>query len=175
MFNMVLTKQELIGKLQHEVRILLHLASKVDPAKIEYRPTPGQRSLQELLQYLTVFPPIHLRTIKAGVWDMDAWRDAWRTEEAAAKGRNLEDLKDAIGKQPVLFAELVEPLTDDDLRAEMEMFGAKASRGSWLVWMVLCHYVAYRMQLFLYLKGCGREELSTLDLWAGIDSMSSTT
>lgn len=51
----------------------------------------------------------------------------------------------------------------------MEMFGSKASRGAWLVWMVLCHYVAYRMQLFLYLKACGREELSTMNLWAGVD------
>ena len=166
---MVLTKTELMEKLRHEVRVLLHLLSKVDPAKLEYRPTPGQRSLRELLQYLTVFAPIHLRTINAGVWDMDAWRDAWRTEEAAAKTRDLEEIKDAIGKQPDLFAELVGPLTADDLRAEMEMFGSKATRGSWLVWMVLCHYVAYRMQLFLYLKECGREELSTLDLWAGID------
>jgi len=26
------------------------------------------------------------------------------------------------------------------------------------------------MQLFLSLKACGREELSTLDLWAGVDA-----
>jgi hypothetical protein len=167
---MVLTKQELIGKLEHEVRILLHLASKVNPEKLDYRPTPKQRSLLELLQYLSIFGPIHLRAIKVGMWDMDAWSNAWRTEEAAAKTRNLEEIKDAIGKQPVLFSELLGSLTDADLRAEMEMFGAKASRGSWLVWMVLCHYVAYRTQLFLYLKACGREELSTLDLWAGMDA-----
>lgn len=34
---MVLTKDELITKLQHEVRVLLHLASKVDPATLDYR------------------------------------------------------------------------------------------------------------------------------------------
>jgi hypothetical protein len=167
---MVLTKQELIKRLQHEVRILLHLASKVDPAKLDYRPTPKQRSLLELLQYLTIFGAIHLRTIKEGRFDMDAWSSAWRTEEAAAKARSLDEIKDAIGKQPVLFSELLGSLTDADLRAEMEMFGSKDSRGSWLVWMVLCHYVAYRMQLFLYLKACGHEELSTLDLWAGVDA-----
>ena len=103
-----------------------------------------------------------------------AWRHAWRREEAAAKGLNLEEIKDAIGKQPALFSELLGSLTDADLRDEMEMFGTKASRGSWLVWMLLCHYVAYRMQLFLYLKACGRQELGTLDLWAGIDAMPST-
>ena len=167
---MMLTKNELVGKLQHEVRTLLHLASKVDPSMLDYRPTPKQRSLLELLQYLTIFGSIHLRTIKAGVWSMDAWRATWRTEEAAAKTRNLEQVKDAIGKQSALFAEVLVSLSDTDLRTEMEMFGSKASRGSWLVSLVLCHYVAYRMQLFLYLKACGREDLSTMNLWAGIDA-----
>ena len=41
---MVLTKNELVGKLQHEVRTLLHLASKVDPSMLDYSPTPKQRS-----------------------------------------------------------------------------------------------------------------------------------
>ena len=51
---MVLTKEELIGSLQNEVRILLHLASKIDRNKLDYRPTPKQRSTIELLQYLVV-------------------------------------------------------------------------------------------------------------------------
>jgi hypothetical protein len=41
---MVLTKSELIASLQNEVRILLQLAGKVDRAKLDYRPTPKQRS-----------------------------------------------------------------------------------------------------------------------------------
>jgi hypothetical protein len=61
--------------------------------------------------------------------------------------------------------------SDADLCTEMEMFGGKVSRGSWLVWMLQCHYVAYRTQLFLYLKACGREELSTMSLWAGMDAV----
>jgi len=34
---------------------------------------------------------------------------------------------------------------------------------------VLNGHAAYRTQLFLYLKACGREELSTMNLWAGAD------
>src|SRR6476646_9783212 len=104
---MVLTKDELISSLHNEVRILLHLISKVDPAKLDYRPTPKQRSMLELLQYLTIVGPIHLRAVKAGAFDLDAWRNTWRTEEAAAKARSLEQVKDSIGKQSALFAELV--------------------------------------------------------------------
>ena len=171
---MVLEKNELVERLNHEVRVLLHLVSKVRPADLDYRPAPRQRSLQELLEYLTVFPGIHLRTVTSGGWDKAAWGEAWRTEQAAAKGRSLEQIRDKIARQPDLFADLIRPLTNEDLRSEMEMFGRKSSRGEQLVWMVLCHYAAYRMQLFLYLKACGREELWTMDLWAGIDAPAPT-
>jgi hypothetical protein len=39
---MILAKEVLIEMLQKEVRILRHLVSKVDPAKLDYRPTPPQ-------------------------------------------------------------------------------------------------------------------------------------
>jgi hypothetical protein len=166
---MVLSKEELLSCLNNEVRILLHLASKVDPAKLDYRPTAKQRSTLELLQYLTIMGSIHLRAVKAGAFDMDGWRNAWQTGEAAAKVMSLEQTKDAIGKLPALFAELVGSCSDADLRAEIEIFGQKASRGSMIVNLVLSHYIAYRMQLFLYLKASGQEDLSTMNLWVGRD------
>jgi hypothetical protein len=36
--------------------------------------------------------------------------------------------------------------------------------------LVLGGCAAYRTQLFLYLKSCGREELSTMNLWQGVDA-----
>jgi hypothetical protein len=81
----VLTKDELITNLQHEVRVLLHLTSKVDPATLDYRPSAKQRSMLELLQYMVIMGPIHLRAVKERVFDLDAWRNTWRTEEAVAK------------------------------------------------------------------------------------------
>jgi Protein of unknown function (DUF664) len=166
---MVLTKDELISSLQNEVRILLHLASKVDPAKLDYRPTPTQRTTLELLQYLTIMGPIHLRSVLAGAFDLDAWRAEWGKGEAAAKAMTLDEATQAIGKQAAMFTELLGACSDADLRATIEMFGSKASRGSMIVSLVLCHYTAYRMQLFVYLKASGREELNTMNLWAGMD------
>ena len=167
---MVLTKDELDKSIQHEVLVLLHLASKVDPAKLDYRPTASQRSTLELLQYLAIMAPIHFRAIMAGAFDMDAWRSAWTAGEAAAAAMTLEQAKDAIGKQPALFAELLGACSDAELRADLEMFGSRDSRGSWIVSLVLCHLTAYRMQLFLYLKASGRAELNTMNLWVGMDA-----
>ncbi len=36
--------------------------------------------------------------------------------------------------------------------------------------MVLGGHAAYRTQLFCYLKSCGRDELSTMNLWGGVDA-----
>ena len=80
---MVLTKPELIGSLQHEVNILLHLASKVDRTKVDYRPTPKQRSTLELLQYLSMMGPELIKVAKAGKFDPPAWSAA----ENAVKSR----------------------------------------------------------------------------------------
>lgn len=168
---MVLTKEELVSRLQQEVRILLHLISKADAGMLDYRPTAKQRSLLELMRYLITFAPIHLRTIRAGVLDMAAWIEAWQTGEAEAAKKGLREVKEELERQAEWVGEQVRSFGDDELRTPMEMFGNKASKGSLLVQMLLCHYTAYRMQLFLYLKACGREELGTINLWAGADAL----
>jgi len=166
---MVLTKDELAAALNHEVRLLLHLASKADPATLEYRPPPRQRSTLEQLRYMVIMGPIHMRAVLAATFDMDAWRAAWRSGQASVKEMTLAQTQDEIAKQPALFADLLAATTDAQLREPYEMFGRTASRGSLLVSLVLSHYAAYRMQLFLYLKASGHPELNTMNLWVGVD------
>jgi hypothetical protein len=62
-------------------------------------------------------------------------------------------------------------LTKPELIASLQhdIFGSKMTRGAFIVNLVLCGCAAYRTQLFLYLKACGREELGTMNLWAGMD------
>lgn len=167
---MILTKDELIGSLKDEVRIVLHLVSKVDPPRLDYRPTAKQRSTLELLQYLTIVGPIHLGTIASGVFDIDTWRETWRTNGKLAAARDLDETTEEIGRLAGMFGEVIGALSEDELRAPVEMFGRKASRGLWIMRLVLSHYTAYRMQLFLYLKASGREELNTMNLWVGTDA-----
>ena len=62
---MVLSREELIASLRHEVRILVHLAGKVDKSKLDYRPTSKQRSTLELLQYLAIMGPTQMALIRA--------------------------------------------------------------------------------------------------------------
>ena len=162
---MVLTKQELIGSLQNEIRILLHLAGKADRSKLDYRPTAKQRSILELLQYLNVMGPQLVAAIKAGAFNPEAWGAAL---EATGK-LDFDGLLASIGKQSDFYAQEIGSWPDADFRGEIELFGRPGTRGSMLCNMVLSGHAAYRTQLFLYLKSSGREELNTMNLWAGVD------
>ena len=100
---MVLTKEELIASLQNEVRILLHLASKIDRNKLDYRPTPKQRSTMELLQYLVVMGPMLIRAVKAGAFDGPAWGAA----VAEANAMNFDQVLAALEKNRGMYADLL--------------------------------------------------------------------
>jgi hypothetical protein len=163
---MVLTQPELIASLQNEVRILLHLATKVDRGKLDYRPTPKQRSTLELLQYLTIMGPALIRAVKGGRFDVEAWTAA----EKAAAARDFDATVAALAAQTDEYAALLGDWTDADFRGDVEMFGTTSSRGNVIVNMVLSGCAAYRTQLFCYLKSCGRDELNTMNLWAGMDA-----
>ena len=163
---MVLTKSELIGSLQHEVHILLHLASKVDRAQLDYRPTPKQRSTFELLRYLSIMGPGLVQATKGGGFDPAAWTKL----QQAADARDFDQTLAAIAAQKELYATELGAISDEGYRQVVDMFGTKTTVGAFLVNLVLAGHAAYRTQLFNYLKACGREELSTMNLWAGVDA-----
>ena len=164
--TMVLTKSELLSSLQHEVRILLHLASKIDRAKLDYRPTPKQRSTLELLKYLSIMGPGLVQAAKSGGFDPAVWTEAQKTAEA----RDFDQTLAVIAGHSDAYATLLGEMSDADFRADIDMFGSKTSRGAFIVNLVLGGSAAYRTQLFLYLKACGREELGTMNLWGGVDA-----
>jgi hypothetical protein len=110
--------------------------------------------------------PALVQAAKAGAFDGAAWAAA----EQAAAAQSYEQALAAIAAQSDAYATLLADVSDDDLRAEIDPFGAgKSTRGAFLVTQVLCGCAAYRTQLFLYLKACGREELNTWNLWVGTD------
>lgn len=166
---MVLTKSELIGMAQHEVRILLHLASKIEPAMVDYRPTPKQRSTLELLKYMSIMGPQLVIAAQRGGFDPAAWGAA----EEAAKTRDLAQTLAAIQGQHDEYARLLGEMSDADFRTEMDAWGSKTTKGAFIVNLVLGGHAAYRTQLFCYLKACGRDELSTMNLWGGVDAPAS--
>ena len=164
---MVLSKSELIASLQKEVRLLLHLASKIDQTALDYRPTPKQRSTIELLRYLTNMGPMLVRYGKGVPVEASAIADAVQT----AATLTVDQALTAIAAHADMYASLLGDMSDDDFRAETAgLDGSPTTRGAFMVDQLLGQCRAYRMQLFLYLKSSGREELNTMNLWLGADA-----
>ncbi|MEZ5399940.1 MAG: hypothetical protein R2729_09730 [Bryobacteraceae bacterium] len=163
---MVLTKDELIASLQHEIRILVHLCGKVKPEMLDYRPTPKQRSTIELLRYLTVMGPVLVPSVRAGKF----LQEDWGAGVAKADAMDFDAIVESLKSQSEFYATAIGAMSDEELRGDIELFGSPGKRGPFLVSFVLSGHAAYRTQLFCYLKACGRDELNTMNLWAGIDA-----
>ena len=163
---MVLSKAELIASLQNEARLVVHLASKVAPAHLDYRPSASQRSTLELIRYISMMGPTIIRWSLANTSEFEIWTKA----EAVSKERSFEQARDAIAAQHAEYADLLGAVAEADLRAEVTDFdGNKTSRGAFLSNLVLAGCAAYRMQLFLYLKASSAPTLNSANLWSGTD------
>ncbi len=162
---MALSRDELVALLQHEVKIVGHLAGKVERAMLDYRPTPKQRTTIDLLRYLTMMGPALVDVAESGTFDPAAWT----ARERATDGFGYDECLAAIAAHAGLYARQAAGWSEAWLQTEIAPWGVRSSRGRFLVQFVLCGYTAYRMQLFLYLKACGRDELGTSDLWDGVD------
>ena len=99
--------KELISALRTEVRILVHLAGKMDQTQRDYRPTPKQRSTLELLRYMAIMGPTQLALSQAGAFDRPALTAAWSSAEAVAKAMNFNQAVAAIEGQSDEYARLL--------------------------------------------------------------------
>jgi hypothetical protein len=164
---MVLTGAELIASLQQEVRILLHLVSKVDPSMHGYRPASNQRSVLELVRYLSMMGPALTRYGLADPPDIALWTDA----EQAAEKRDFAQSVAEIVNHGAVYQSLLGNVSDATFRSAFTDFdGRQTTRGAFLVNLVLAGSAAYRMQLFLYLKAAGQPQLNSANLWSGVDA-----
>lgn len=163
---MILSNEELVGMLTHEVHVLRHLITKMDASAVDYRPTPEQRSSIDLVRYIVVQGPALVTAIKTGTFD----RAVWGAAQEEANAADLAGLDAMLATQPAWFAEHVGGTSDEDMRGTVQLFGPPATRGMLIVSMVLANYAAYRTQLFCYLKLCGQTGLTTANLWRGMDA-----
>ena len=136
-----------------------------DVDSVEYV-THSNLQLLELLRYLTMMGPECIACIRSGGFDPERWQAA----QAAADRLDFDQVLAALERQKKRYAELIGEFSDADLRGQIELLFWKGSRGSVIVNLVLCGQAAYRAQLFLYLKACGCPELSTANLWGGVEA-----
>ena len=155
--------QELLDAMLHEIEVCQHLYRQLPAGSLSYRPTEGQRSLEELLRYLTISAEVGVAVALAQ--DPEVARPIYeRAETQPADG-----FPKAMEQQAAYLRETLGMLSDVDLDRESwtPPYG-KTSLNTALLRTGYGFLCAYRMQLFLYAKAAGAAHLNTVDAWVGI-------
>lgn len=159
----MLTKNDVLDSILAECDICLHLASKLPEGALDYRPAADQRSTLELLRYISFCALGGALAMRDGNWD------GYKACAAKAEALAGDRFPAAMQAQKQALRELFDGLSEADLQREAtHPIGTKLPLGRALLEISLKWMVGYRMQLFLYAKAAGNDELWTPDCWAGV-------
>ncbi|MCB0310590.1 MAG: hypothetical protein KDD42_05115 [Bdellovibrionales bacterium] len=166
----MITREQLINQVEEEVRLVKHLATKVQTHHLQYRPAPKMRTVLETLQYLSV---CGIAGLKAGLSSNPELIAAYSEQ---AKQVTLESFPAAIDRSLNELKEIVAAHTDEELlKKQVKLpWGITHTLAYTIINTTVRFLTAYRMQLFLYLKSAGVSELNTMNCWGGRDSMPPT-
>ena len=161
----MLSKSDLLSAILKECHICVHLFDKIPDGKMDYRPTPKQRSTFELLQYLTYCASGFTDALITGNWD------GYGKFETEAASMTADQFPVAMEHEMQRISRLFESISDNDFSTkEVEtMSGEKMKLGQGLLEITYRFISSYRMQLFLYAKASGNENIWTPDCWEGVD------
>lgn len=157
----MISKTQYTEALALEFRIMKHLVEKVTPEQLSHKPTEAQRTLAELMHYLTYIFAAGTDGVATG--DADAWKKYTSAPEATIE--NFAELMDTQEKSVRSF---LESINETMMGEEITMWGRTQSRALHLVGLLKIA-AAYKMQLFLYMKQSGTSNIGTMNLWAGMD------
>ncbi len=162
----MITREQFLSSMRHETKVVQHVATKVPAGKLDFRPTPKQRSTLELLQYLTTCGVIGVKWVVNGNWDHV------EAIENAAKDVSPANFAAAMDRQMAELEKDVRALAEKDLLTKPAAmpWGAPTVVGLGLIDCGLKPLVAYRMQLFLYAKESGAHDIGPADCWAGVSA-----
>ncbi len=162
----MITTESLINGLQRETDIIKHIASKVSVDKLDWRPTPTQRSLGELLHYLTACAITPAYAMVDGNWD----RGKAAEEELTAQ-YSFETFEACMDRQMDRLHELLSPITPDEAMEKTTTlpWGEEVPLGVALIEAVWKCFCTYRVTLFITTKESG-VPLTSHNLWMGRDA-----
>ena len=167
-----MTISESISKsLLHELDVIQHLYTKLDPAKADWRPQENMRSTLELLRYLTSIGYSTVRHFVNPLPTGDLAMAPLKVATDQASTLTFEEIPAAFEREREAIREAMSSVTDEDLtKTTWYPWGGPEMTLSYALINASTKYLAaYRMQLFLYAKLCGAE-IGTANNWRGVDA-----
>ena len=161
----MLSRHDILDSLLREIQITRHLLEKVPAGGMDYRPSAGQRTTLELLRYQSFCGLGGTYAMIDGGWDR------YQALSAASLELGEQDIMSALDAQAVGLKEVYGSITDEAF-AEQEATSPKGetmSLGKALLEHPVKWMTAYKLQLFLYCKLAGNDQIWTPNCWAGVD------
>jgi hypothetical protein len=161
----MIRKNDLLDVLLNECDICIHLYGKLPKGAVEYRPSPEQRSMLELLRYLTHAGASGTHAMIEGNWS------AFTAAQKRTSTMRAEEFPAAMAAQKKELTKLFASISDAQFEEQEAKLptGETMKLGQALLSAPVRWMTAYRMQLFLYAKAAGNSKLWTADCWAGKD------
>ena len=161
----MISRSALLDALEHETKVCKHLVGKISGDGFAYRPSDAQRTTLELMRYLALCAIGPVASLAAGDWTEYSKREEMLGEMGP------DDFADALDRQMAGVREIVEGLSDEDLRDRMVKTPADGELPLGIAIMRTSYAwtIAYRHELFLRAKAAGATEINTANNWAGID------
>ena len=164
-------KQHLLNNIQKEINICRRLYTKIPPAKLNFRPKEGLRSILELLRYLTIVgSAMPAFWLKKDDTDFDTFFDKI---DKASRSMPHERFPTAMDEQMATIRDLFNQISEDDLinKEVIYPWGGTASWGEAIIATSIKFLTGYKLQLFLFIRLCDDQKLGTADAWF-IDDLS---
>lgn len=156
------TKEEVWDSFANDFRIIKHLAEKAHVDNHGYKPTEKQRTMLELMQYMSIMGSGILKTVLMGDGNTFA---SYVEQSKSVTGENFIQRMD---EQEAEMKETFMKFDDAELAKELSLWGMTGPKSMFVLNLVKI-VASYKMQLFLYIKASGRYEIGTSNLWAGMD------
>ena len=163
----MISKDALCASMTRECDIAIHLHGKLTPGAHDYRMSPTQRSTLETMRYLSYCGIGGIEAMASGGWAK------WPAREAAGAQMTVEEFPAAMRRQKKEIEEFFASISEETLAtqpAKVPGGDAVSPLGTALIDGPLKWLLAYKMQLFLYVKASGATEIGTSNAWGGRDS-----
>jgi hypothetical protein len=158
-------KQHLLNNIQKEINICQRLYKKIPAGQMDFRPKEGLRSILELLRYLSIVGSAMLiYWLKENDTEFYTF---FATIDKASSTMPHERFLTAMDEQMATIRELFNEIREDDLMNKELIYpsGGKAPMGEAIMATSVKFLTGYKLQLFLFIKLCDDQKLTTDDAW----------
>ena len=161
----MVSRDNLLSAILHEINVCKHLVSKVPDDGFDYRPSEEQRSTTELLRYLATCGIGPIESMVSGDWGH------YDRREEEVKEMKPEEFPTIMDQQGEAVRQAFTAISDQDLQQKIvNAPGAgELPLGTAIMRTSYAWLVAYRHELFLRAKSAGNSGINTANNWAGVD------